>query len=80
MGLCDVAGADAAGADLDGLDAAVGNGLDLLKVGVPDGTGLVVGVAYVVAEAGAFSADFTYSRHIAIPPLITERIFLTDLS
>jgi hypothetical protein len=78
--LGDVTGTDAAGAGLDGPDAAVGDGLDLLKVGVPYGTGLVVGVAHVVAEAGAFTADFTFSRHMTIPPLITERNFLTDLS
>jgi hypothetical protein len=74
----DKAGTDAAGADLDGCDCAVFDGFDLLDVRVPDGTGLVVGMAHVVAEAGAFSADFTFSRHIACPPLIAEKEFLAD--
>ena len=54
-------GADAAGANLDGRDAAVFHSSDFLEVGTPDGTGLVVGVADIVTEAGAFSANFTFS-------------------
>lgn len=57
------AGTNAAGADLDSLNRAVINGLHLLQVGVPGGTGFVVGVAHVVAGAGAFTADFTFSGH-----------------
>ncbi len=66
-GLGDVAGADAAGADLDGLDAAIPDGLHLLQVRVPRGAGLVVGVADVVTETGTFAADFTFSRHGSTP-------------
>jgi len=78
-GFGDVTGTDATGAGFDGPDAAVRDCLDLLQVGVPNGTGLVVGVAHVIAEAGAFTADFAFSRHVTIPPLITERDFLADL-
>jgi hypothetical protein len=59
--LGDVAGADAAGTDLDGLDGTVSDGLDLLEVGIPYGTGFVVGMADVVAEAGTFTTDCAYS-------------------
>jgi hypothetical protein len=55
------AGTDAAGANLYGGDAAVFYGSDLLKIGTPYSTGLVVGVADIVTEAGAFSANFTFS-------------------
>ena len=50
-------GADATGTDLDGSDVAVPDGLDLLQVRIPDGTGFVVGMADVVAEAGTFTTD-----------------------
>ena len=54
-------GADAAGANLDGGDTAVFHRSDFLEVGKPDCTGLVVGVADIVTEAGAFSTNFTFS-------------------
>jgi len=54
-------GADATGTDFNCSYTAVGNSFDFLKIWMPYGTGLVVGVAYVVAEAGAFAADFTCS-------------------
>ncbi len=58
------AGTDAAGANLDGRHTAIRSlGLDLLQVWVPGGTGFVVGMAYVIAGAWAFAADFTFSRH-----------------
>ena len=58
------AGTDAAGAHLDGGYTAVGClGLNLLQVRVPGGTGFVVGMAHVVASAGAFTANFTFSGH-----------------
>jgi len=60
----DKAGTDAAGANLDSCNRAVFDGFNLLDVRMPDGTGLVVGVAHVVAEAGAFSTNFTFSRHM----------------
>lgn len=56
-----VSGADTAGADLDGGYAAISDGLDFLKIGIPNGAGLVVCVADIVAEAGTFSAYFTFS-------------------
>jgi hypothetical protein len=65
----DVSGADAAGTCLDSQDAAVVfDCSDLLQIWIPYGTGLVVGMAHVVAEAGAFSTDITFSRHIMFPP------------
>ena len=54
-------GTDAAGANLDGGDATVFYGSDLLEIRTPYGTGFVVGVADIVTEAWAFSADFTFS-------------------
>lgn len=54
-------GTDATGADFDGPDGAVVDSLHLLQVGVPGGTGLVVGVAHIVACAGAFTTNFTFS-------------------
>jgi hypothetical protein len=56
-----VAGADATGTGLNGQDAAVLYGSDLLKVRIPYGTGLVVGVAHIVSEAGPFSTNITFS-------------------
>jgi hypothetical protein len=59
---CDVTGANTAGTGLDSQDAAiVFYGSDLLQVGIPNGTGFVVGMAYVVTEAGAFSTDIAFS-------------------
>jgi hypothetical protein len=57
----DVSGTDAASAGFDGHDAAVFNCSDLLQVRIPYGAGFIVGMAYVVAEAGAFSTDITFS-------------------
>jgi hypothetical protein len=56
-----VTGTDAAGTGLNGLDAAICYGSDLLQVRIPHGTGFVIGVAHVVAEAGAFSTNITFS-------------------
>jgi hypothetical protein len=65
----DVTGADAAGTRLDGQDAAVVfDCSDLLQIRIPYGTGFVVGMAHIVAEAGAFSTDIAFSRHIMFPP------------
>ena len=61
-------GTDATGTNLDGRDAAVLYGSDFLEIGSPDSTGLVVGVTDIVTEAGAFSANFTFSRHIVVLP------------
>lgn len=59
-----MAGTNAAGTGLDGLDAAICYGSDFLEVWIPNGTGFIVGVAHIVAEAGPFSTDITFSRHI----------------
>jgi len=56
-----VTGTDAAGTGLNGLDAAICYGSDLLQVRIPNGTGFVIGVAHIVAEAGAFSTNITFS-------------------
>jgi hypothetical protein len=58
-----MAGADAAGADLDALDAAVPEGLNLLKIRVPGSFGFIVGMAHVVPEARAFAAYFAHFGH-----------------
>lgn len=52
---------DTARTDFDGGYAAVSDGLDFLKIGVPDSTRLVVGMAYIITKARAFSTDFTFS-------------------
>jgi hypothetical protein len=53
---------DAAGTNLNGAYAAVAlDSFDFLKVRIPDSTGFVVRMTDVVSEAGAFSANFTFS-------------------
>jgi len=52
---------DATSANLNGRNAAVFYCSDFLEIGAPYSTGLVVGVADVVAEAWTFTADFTFS-------------------
>jgi len=59
--LGNVTGTNAAGADFNGSDAAVSDRFNLLKVRIPNGTGFVVGMAYVVAEGRTFTTDFAYS-------------------
>ncbi len=54
-------GTDAAGTDFNRSNAAIVlDSLDFLKVRIPDGAGLVVRMADVVTEAGAFTANFTF--------------------
>jgi hypothetical protein len=60
-GLGHVPGADAAGTGLDSHNAAVFHRSDLLQVRIPHGAGFVVGMAYIVSEAGPFSTDITFS-------------------
>ena len=62
-----VTGSDAARAHLDAPNGSVAYGLDLLQVRIPGSAGLVVGVADVVAEAGAFAAYFTNLGHVVVP-------------
>ena len=56
-----VTGTNATGTSLDGHDAAIFYGPDLLQVRIPHGTGFVVGVAYIVTEARPFSTNITFS-------------------
>lgn len=58
---CNETGADATGANFDGRYAAIFYSSDFLEIGAPDGTGFVVGMADIITEAGAFSANFTFS-------------------
>jgi hypothetical protein len=60
-GLGYMTGTDAAGTSLDGHNAPVFYGLDFLKIRVPDGTGFVVSMAHVIAEAGTFATDIAFS-------------------
>ncbi len=73
-----MAGPDATGADLDGHDAAVFNRFYFLKIRVPYGTGFVVGVAYVIAEAGAFTADIAFSGHTLFLQSVIEWKHIAD--
>jgi len=53
---------DTAGTNLYRHDAAVlFNRLDFLEIRIPYRTGFIVRMADVVSEAGAFSANFTFS-------------------
>jgi hypothetical protein len=63
-------GADTAGTSLDSQNAAIFHGPDLLEVRIPHRTGFIIGVAYIVTEAGPFSTDITFSRHIMFPPIV----------
>ena len=60
-------GADAASANLYASDSTLTNCLDLLQVGMPCATCLVVGMADIISEAGTFSADFTCFGHKLTP-------------
>lgn len=59
-----VTGANATGTSLNGLNATICYGSDFLQVRIPYGTGFVIGVAYIVTEAWAFSTNITFSGHI----------------
>jgi hypothetical protein len=74
-----VAGTDTAGADLDASHGTVGDGLDFLQVRIPGSAGLVVGVAHVITETGAFSTDRANFGHCGFPPVLTEAIFYNRL-
>jgi hypothetical protein len=53
---------NATGTDLHRSNAAVVlDSLDFLQIRIPDGTGFVVRVTDIIAEAGAFTAYFTFS-------------------
>lgn len=72
-----MAGANAACANLDGFHRAVTDSLNLLQVRVPYAGGFVVGVAYVISEAGAFSAYFTNSGHGIILLVNLKQTFIS---
>jgi len=58
--LGDEPGTDAAGAYLDAAHGSLVYGFDLLQVRVPGPAGLVIRMTDVIAEAGTFTAYFTY--------------------
>ena len=62
-GFDDLAGAQAAGTDVDPLDSAADDGTDSLDVWVPTALRPNVGMANTHAERRLFVADLTYRRH-----------------
>jgi hypothetical protein len=54
---------DTSCADLNALDGTVSHGFNFLQVRIPDSTGFVVSVTYIISKAGAFPADFANFRH-----------------
>jgi hypothetical protein len=74
----DGAGADAAGAHLDGANGPFVQSLDLLQIGVPDFTGFVMSMTDIIAGRRFFSAYFTNSGHMK-PPECLERVLLSWL-
>jgi hypothetical protein len=70
--------ADAASAGFNRFDAAVSYRFYFLKIRVPYGTGFVVGMAHIVTEARAFTADITFSGHNSFLQLIDERELIAD--
>jgi hypothetical protein len=65
-GLRDTARSDAAGTHFDAPDGAVAYSFHLLQIWIPDPAGFVVGVAHIIAEAGALAAYFTHFGHDVI--------------
>ena len=64
----DLAGTEAARADVDAFDLAVDDRADALDVRLPGTLRLQVGVADVVARELAFVADFANMCHVDTPP------------
>jgi hypothetical protein len=64
-GLGHAAAANASRANQDPFDAAAVRRAHFLQIRLPSALGLVVGVAYVVADGGAFAANVTGSHLIA---------------
>ena len=56
-----MAGTDAAGTDLDGSDIAVSDSFNLLQVWIPDSSGFIICMTYIVTKAGAFATNLTFS-------------------
>jgi len=63
LGLNDLAGLDAAGADTNPLAGALDDGLDRLQVYIPATPCGVMGVRDVVAELRSLTAKITFLRH-----------------
>ena len=61
-----LAGADAAGADLHGLDGSLVIGTDFLQIWIPHGTGFIVCVTDIVSGNRLFTANSTFFRHLVI--------------
>ena len=62
-GFGDLAGADAAGADVHPLDRGANHDANALEVWQPTAAGNIVGVADPVAEHGGLAADFAHLCH-----------------
>jgi hypothetical protein len=69
---------DAAGANLDALNGTVPHRFYLLQVGIPGPACFIVGVAHVIAEAGAFPADFADFGHDDFPPCIVKHWYIAN--
>jgi hypothetical protein len=59
----DQSGTKASGTDLHANRPSLFDRLDLMKVRIPDPSGLVVGMANIVAKNRPFPADFTNFCH-----------------
>jgi hypothetical protein len=70
QGLRYPAGADAAGAYLDGRNGAVSHCLNFLEIRMPGSGSFVICMAHVVTEAGAFSTDGAYLRHFLLSSFV----------
>jgi hypothetical protein len=62
-GLGDRSGAQATGADLNGLNLAFVQRFDFLQVGVPHLSGLIMRMADIVASRRSFATNIAYSGH-----------------
>ena len=54
-------GANAACTDLNGFYCTASDRFHLLQVWIPDRTGFVVCMTYVITKAGTYAADYAYS-------------------
>jgi hypothetical protein len=62
-GFGDQPGAKASGTDLHMDGPSLFHGLNLVKVGVPDFSSLVIGMAHIMSKDGPFSTDFADFCH-----------------
>jgi hypothetical protein len=75
--LNDLAGLEAAGADLDVLDLAVYLSLDPEEVRAPGPPRTVLGMGNGVAKGRALAADIAFSRHDFAPQGLVEAVYLS---